>query len=148
VNRDFAEMLAALSAAGAEYLLVGAHALAVHGVVRATGDLDIWVRPTAENAKKVWSALIAFGAPLQDLTERDLATPDLIFQIGVAPYRIDVMTWIDGVTFDEAWTGRTSVRVDGQEIAVIGRDDLLRNKRSTGRLRDLADAEELEKIAT
>jgi len=148
VNRDFAEMLAALSAAGAEYLLVGAHALAAHGVVRATGDLGLWIRPTRENAAKVWKALVAFGAPLQELTERDLATPDLVFQIGVAPYRIDLLTSIDGVSFDEAWRDRASVRVEGQEIPLIGREDLLRNKRATGRLRDLADAEELEKLVT
>ena len=148
MNRDFAEMLAALSAAGAEYLLVGAHALAAHGVVRATGDLGLWIRPTRENAAKVWKALVAFGAPLQELTERDLATPDLVFQIGVAPYRIDLLTSIDGVSFDEAWRDRASVRVEGQEIPLIGREDLLRNKRATGRLRDLADAEELEKLVT
>ena len=148
MNRDFAEMLAALSAAGAEYLLVGAHALAAHGVVRATGDLDVWIRPTPENAAKVWKALVAFGAPLQELTERDLATPDLVFQIGVAPYRIDLLTSIDGVSFDEAWRDRASVRVEGQEIPLIGREDFLRNKRATGRLRDLADAEELEKLVT
>ncbi|MFL5310732.1 MAG: hypothetical protein ACJ79H_09810 [Myxococcales bacterium] len=148
MNRDFAEMLAALSAAGAEYLLVGAHALAAHGVVRATGDLDVWIRPTADNASKVWRALLAFGAPLQELTERDLATPDVVFQIGVVPYRIDLLTSIDGVSFDEAWPNRTTVRVEGQAIPLIGRDDFLRNKRATGRLRDLADAEELEKLAT
>ena len=148
MNRDFAEMLAALSDAAVEYLLVGAHALAAHGVVRATGDLDIWIRPTPENAKKVWRALVVFGAPLRELAEKDLATPELVFQIGVAPYRIDLLTSIDGVTFEEAWAQRVTVRVDGQEIAVIGRDDLLRNKRATGRLRDLADAEELEKLAT
>ncbi len=144
MNRDFAEMLAALSAAGADYLLVGAHALAAHGVVRATGDMDIWVRATPENASKVWRALLAFGAPLQELTERDLATPELVFQIGVAPYRIDLLTSIDGVSFEDAST----VRVEGHEIPLIGREDLLRNKRATGRLRDLADAEELEKLAT
>jgi hypothetical protein len=148
VNRDFAEMLAALSAAGAEYLLVGAHALAAHGVVRATGDLAVRIRPTPDNASKVWRALLAFGAPLQELTERDLATPDVVFQIGVAPYRIDLLTSIDGVSFDDAWRNRTTVRVEGQEIALIGREDFLRNKRATGRLRDLADAEELEKLAT
>ncbi len=148
MNRDFVEMLAALSAAGAEYLLVGAHALAAHGVVRATGDLDIWVRPTAENAAKVWQALVAFGAPLQELSERDLASPEVVFQIGVVPYRIDVMTSIDGVSFEEAWSRRTAVRLEGQEVPLIGRDDLLRNKRATGRLRDLADAEELSKLPT
>jgi hypothetical protein len=148
MNRDFAEMLAALSAAGADYLLVGAHALAAHGVVRATGDLDVWVRPTPENASKVWRALVAFGAPLQQLTEHDLATPGVVFQIGVVPYRIDLLTSIDGVPFEEAWQRRIRVRVEGQEIPLIGREDLLRNKRATGRLRDLADAEELEKLPT
>ena len=148
MNRDFAEMLAALSAAGADYLLVGAHALAAHGVVRATGDLDVWVRPTPENASKVWGALVAFGAPLQQLTEHDLATPGVVFQIGVVPYRIDLLTSIDGVPFEEAWQRRIRVRVEGQEIPLIGREDLLRNKRATGRLRDLADAEELEKLPT
>jgi len=148
VNRDFAEMLAALSAAGADYLLVGALALAAHGVVRATGDLGVWVRPTPDNAAKVWRALLAFGAPLHELTERDLATPDVVFQIGVAPYRIDLLTSIDGVSFDEAWRNRAALRVEGQEITLIGREDFLRNKRATGRLRDLADAEELEKLAT
>ena len=148
MNRDFAEMLAALSAAGADYLLVGAHALAAHGVVRATGDLDVWVRPTPENASKVWGALVAFGAPLQQLTEHDLATPGIVFQIGVVPYRIDLLTSIDGVPFEEAWQRRIRVRVEGQEIPLIGREDLLRNKRATGRLRDLADAEELEKLPT
>src|SRR3989442_8740941 len=106
-------MLAALSAAGADYLVVGAHALAVHGVVRATGDLDVWVRPTPENASKVWRALLAFGAPLQELTERDLSTPNLVFQIGVAPYRIDLLTSIDGVSFDEAWRDHVAIPVDG-----------------------------------
>jgi len=148
VNRDFAEMLAALSAAGAEFLLVGAHALAAHGVVRATGDLGVWIRPTPENASRVWRALLAFGAPLQELTEKDLSTAGLVFQIGVAPYRIGLLTSIDGVSFDDAWRDRASVRVEGQEIPLISREDFLRNKRATGRLRDLAHAEELEKLVT
>ena len=148
MNRDFSEMLAALSAAGADYLLVGAHALAAHGVVRATGDLDVWIRPTPENASKVWRALVAFGAPLQQLSEQDLTTPDVVFQIGVVPYRIDLLTSIDGVPFEEAWQRRMRVRVEGQEIPLIGREDFLRNKRATGRLRDLADVEELEKLVT
>jgi hypothetical protein len=103
---------------------------------------------TPDNASKVWRALLAFGAPLQELTERDLSTPNLVFQIGVAPYRIDLLTSIEGVSFDEAWRDRVVVRVEGQDIPLIGREDLLRNKRATGRLRDLADAEELEKLAT
>lgn len=144
MNRDFDEMLAALSAAGAEFLVVGAYAVAVHGRPRATGDLDLWVRPTADNAERVWRALAAFGAPLQELTTEDLTRPDLIFQIGVPPARIDVMTGISGVSFDEAWPNRVMVPVAGRTTPVIGRDDLIRNKRATGRPRDLADLAELE----
>ena len=92
MNRDFAEMLAALSAAGAEFLIVGAHALAAHGHPRATGDLGLWIRPTAGNALRVWQALVAFGAPLDELRPEDLSTPDVVFQIGVVPARIDILT--------------------------------------------------------
>lgn len=144
MNRDFDEMLAALSAAGAEFLVVGAHAVAVHGRPRATGDLDLWVRPTADNASRVWQALSAFGAPLSQLTEADLALPDLIFQIGVPPARIDVMTGVSGITFDEAWPRRAIVTVSGRSVPVIGREDLIRNKKASGRPRDLADVAELE----
>ena len=98
MNRDFAEMLAALSAAGADFMVIGAHAVAVYARPRATGDLDIWIRPTAENAERVWTALVAFGAPLHQVTRADLATDDLVFQIGVVPNRIDLRTSIGGVT--------------------------------------------------
>src|SRR5215475_9924492 len=99
VNRDFRDLLAEFNAHGVEYLVVGAHALAAHGHVRATKDLDVWVRPASDNAERVLSALRAFGAPLHDLTQADLAAPGLVFQIGVAPLRIDIMTSIDGVEF-------------------------------------------------
>ncbi len=141
---DFAEMLSALNAAGAEFLVVGAHALAAHGVPRATGDLDIWVRATAENARRVLEALGAFGAPLFDLTVDDLSRPDTVFQIGVAPVRIDLLTSISGVTFDEAWAARIPVSAAGLTFGVLGRRDLLRNKRATGRAKDLLDADALE----
>jgi len=144
MNRDFAEMLSALSEAGAEYLVVGAHALAAHGRPRATGDLDIWVRPTRENAERVWSALIRFGAPLQDLTREDLATPDVVFQIGVPPSRIDILTQISGVEFEPAWARKLILEVDGQRLPFLGREDLLANKRAAGRARDLADIASLE----
>ena len=120
MNRDFAEMLSALSEAGAEYLVVGGYAVIAHGYPRATGDIDIWVRPTPENAKRVMLALKRFGAPLADLTEQDLVTPGLIFQIGVVPNRIDILTEIDGVTFDEAWASRITARVEGQESTALG----------------------------
>ena len=144
VNRDFAEMLSALSEAGTEYLVVGGYAVIAHGYPRATGDIDIWVRPTPENAERVMLALKRFGAPLADLTEQDLVTPGLIFQIGVVPNRIDILTEIDGVTFDEAWASRITASVEGQEIPVLGKTALLRNKKATGRTKDLLDANWLE----
>jgi len=132
-------MLLQLNEEKAEYLIVGAYALAAHGLPRATGDIDLWVRPVAENAEKVWKAIIKFGAPLINLTKEDLATPGIIFQIGVIPRRIDIITSIDGVTFDEAWTERKQLEIEGLIVSVIGRNHLLINKQSTGRKKDLAD---------
>jgi hypothetical protein len=145
MNRDFLEMLSALSAAGAEFLLVGAHALAAHGYPRATGDLDIWVRPTVENAERVWQALVQFGCPLFDLTVTDLHNPDVVFQMGVPPCRIDIITEIDGVSFDEAWPNRLPIALGELTIFVIGRAELVRNKRAAGRPKDLLDVACLEK---
>jgi hypothetical protein len=144
VNRDFAEILHELSAAGADFLVVGAYAMAAHDQPRATGDIDIWVRATRSNAEKVWKALIAFGAPLNVLTIADLAAPGITFQMGLPPNRIDILTDIDGVTFDEAWAGRLTARFDDIVYSVIGRDDLIRNKRAAGRPKDLLDADRLE----
>ena len=144
MNRDFAEMLSALFVARAEFLVVGAHALAAHGYPRATGDLDIWVRPTRENGERVLAALRVFGAPLFDLTLDDLSRPGIVFQIGLPPARIDILTGISGVEFDGAWTGRMVANVAGQELPFIGREDLIRNKRAAGRAKDLADVEALE----
>ena len=144
LNPDFRDMLCALSAEAAEYLLVGAYALAVHGVPRATGDLDVWVRPTEDNARRVHSALTRFGAPFADLTEGDLVRPGTVFQIGIAPNRIDLLTSIDGVTFDEAWSARRVVQIDGLDVPVLARHHLIRNKKATGRPQDLADAARLE----
>jgi hypothetical protein len=143
MERDFVEMLSALNAAGAEYLVVGAHALAAHGVPRATGDLDIWVRSTPDNARRVLDALREFGAPLFDLSIDDLSQPETVFQIGVVPVRIDLLTSISGVDFEEAWARRIPGTVEGVAFGVIGREDLLRNKRATGRPKDLLDAETL-----
>lgn len=141
MNRDFAEMLSELSEAGAEFLVVGAHALAAHGVPRATGDLDIWVRPTAENAARVLRALFAFGAPLADLSLDDLTKPDTVFQIGVVPCRIDILTGISGVQFTAAWERRMAVDVEGVQVPVIGREDFRTNKQASGRPKDLLDLE-------
>ena len=144
MNRDFAEMLDALSAAGAEFLIVGAHAVAAHGRPRATGDLDIWIRPSAENAERVWRALVQFGAPLTELRLEDLTSPQIVFQIGIAPARIDILTSLTALKFDDAWPRRQMVEIEGQTLPFLSRDDLIRNKAAVGRPRDLADIDDLE----
>lgn len=139
MNRDFVEMLSALIEARAEFLVVGAHALAAHGVPRATGDLDIWVDATATNASRVLAALENFGAPLFDLTKQDLGKPGTIFQIGLPPNRIDLLTSISGVTFRQAWSGRLELRIEGLCVPVLGRAEFIVNKRASGRPKDLSD---------
>jgi hypothetical protein len=144
VNRDFRDLLAELNAQGVEFLIVGAHALAAHGCVRATKDLDVWIRPHAENASHTIAALRAFGAPLHDLSENDLSTPGVTFQIGLPPLRIDILTRISGVEFEEAWPSRMQTRFADQPAAVLSKKHLLQNKRAAGRKQDLADVEWLE----
>jgi len=139
--------LFALCAAGVEFLIVGAHALAAHGIPRATGDLDVWVRATPENAERVLAALRAFGAPLFDLARDDLTRPDTIFQIGVIPCRVDILTSISGVEFDAAWPGRLQLDIEGLTVPCIGRSELLANKRAAGRPKDLADLALLESVS-
>ncbi|MBZ0267504.1 hypothetical protein K8I85_05065 [bacterium] len=146
MNRDLIELLAAFNAHGVEYIVVGAHALAAHGHVRATKDLDVWVRATPENASKTLKALAEFGAPLHDLTEEDLAAAGTVFQIGVAPLRVDIITAIDGVEFEAAWPDRLSVRLEGTPVSVLSRHHLIANKKASGRLQDLADVERLEEL--
>jgi len=145
VNQDFRDLLAEFNARQVEFLLVGAHALAAHGHVRATRDLDVWVRPSPENAKRVIEALRAFGAPLRDLTEDDLSTPGVVFQIGVEPIRIDVLTAIDGIGFDEAWADRLMLKFADQKVCVLSKEHLIKNKLAAGRLQDLADVEALKR---
>ena len=144
-NSDFEEILLAFNAAEVRYLVVGAYAVAAHARPRATSDIDLWVDGTDENARRVFDALIAFGAPTEHLDERTFTEPDIVFQIGVAPVRVDILTGIDGVTFDEAWPNRVPSRVGAANVHVIGRADLLRNKRASGRAQDLADLERLER---
>lgn len=144
LNPDFRDMLSVLCDEGAEFLLVGAYALATHGLPRATGDMDIWIRRSQENAALVWRALRRFGAPVAGLSEDDLNTPNLVFQIGIAPRRIDILTSIDAVQFDEAWLDRRVVEIEGLSIGVIGRSHLIQNKKAVGRPQDLADVAWLE----
>jgi len=144
MNPDFKELLLAFNAQHVEYLLVGAHALAVHGHVRATKDVDVWVRPDTENAQRVLQALSEFGAPLGDLNQDDLSKAGTIFQIGMPPIRIDVITAIDGVEFAEAWPDRLKTSFGGVPVFVISRHHLITNKKTRARLQDLADVEQLE----
>lgn len=135
--------MSAFIARGVEFLVVGAYALAAHGIPRATGDLDIHVHSTRENAALVFDALREFGAPLTDLTEKDLCTPGTVYQIGLSPNRIDILTLIDGVEFSRAWKNRMMLDVDGVKIPIIGREDLIQNKKAVGRPQDLVDVEKL-----
>jgi len=141
---DFEEMLLAFNAAGVKYLVVGAYAVAVYARPRATGDIDLWVETTAENALRVFQALAAFGAPLDRVDEQTFTEPEIIFQIGVPPIRVDVMTSIDGVAFEDAWPNRVPSVIGSIPVAVIGREELVRNKSATGRAKDLADLELLQ----
>ena len=144
VNPDFKELLLAFNAHNVEYLIVGAHALAAHGHVRATKDLDVWVRPEPANAQKVLQALSEFGAPLSDLTADDFSKKKTIFQIGLPPLRIDIMTDIDGVEFEAAWPDRLQASFAGVPAFVISRYHLITNKKTAARLQDLADVQQLE----
>jgi uncharacterized nucleotidyltransferase DUF6036 len=145
-NQDFKDLLSELYAHDVEFLVVGAHALAAHGHVRATKDLDVWVRPSQENARRVIRAMTAFGAPMQAVTEDDFAAPGITFQVGVEPVRIDIITAVDGLTFDAAWRNRVASEYGGEPVFVISRDDLIRNKRASGRPQDIADIAALEGI--
>lgn len=144
MNRDFVDLLRAFVDAEVRFLVVGAYALAIHGRPRATGDLDIWVEPTPDNAARVMRALAAFGAPLSEVSEADFTAPGVVYQIGVSPARIDVLTDLTGLTFAEAWPGRVSQLFGPLTVDFIGRDAFLRNKRATGRPKDLGDIEGLD----
>ncbi|MDM8542250.1 hypothetical protein QUF90_14305 [Desulfococcaceae bacterium HSG9] len=146
LNEDYKDMLLALSDEKVRYLLVGAYALAAHGYPRATMDIDIWVMPSPQNADAVMRALRRFGAPLHNLTKEDLQKDGTIFQIGVAPRRIDIITTASGLRFEEAFSRSLSVNIEGIKVHIPSIDDLICNKRASGRTKDLADAEALESL--
>ena len=143
MNPDFVDLLRAFNAHDVSYLVVGAYALAAHGRPRATGDLDVWIKSDETNAARVMRALRAFGAPLDQVGADDFATPGIVFQMGLPPGRIDVLTELTGLTFDEAWEGRLAGEFGPVPVAFIGREAFIRNKRATGRTRDLGDVESL-----
>jgi len=148
VNRDFRDLLAALLEADVRFLVVGAHAMAVHGVPRATGDLDVWIAPDPGNADRAWSAVLRFGAPLESMgvTPADFGKPDQVVQIGLPPRRIDILTSISGVAFDDAWADRVTHEAEGLAVPFLGRAALVQNKRASGRAKDRADLEALREF--
>ncbi len=146
LNPDYKEMLECLSQEGVSFLLVGAYALAVYGYPRATKDIDFFVRASPANASSLMRALGRFGAPLTGVSESDFTSEGIVFQIGNSPRRIDILTRISGVDFENAYAKRNVVNVDGLEVPVISMSDLIVNKRASGRTQDLADVEKLEAL--
>jgi len=140
---DFDEFIASLTAHGVEFVIVGAYALAFHGAPRFTGDLDVLVRPTIENATRLLAAVRAFGFPVTELQPPDIVAPDRILQMGVEPVQIHVMSGISGVTWDEAWNDRVVGTCGSHQAAFLGRETFLRNKRAAARPKDLADIDAL-----
>jgi hypothetical protein len=136
-------MLSVLLANRVDFVVVGAYAMAAHGYPRATGDIDLFIHPTPENAGKVIAALKQFGAPLNQVTASDFEKPGTVFQIGVAPRRIDIITEIDGVSFAEAFKERIIISMEELDVPVISRRLLIANKKATGREKDRLDADSL-----
>ena len=145
LNEDYRDILLALNAEQVDFILIGAYALAAHGYPRATMDIDIWVMPSPENAEAVIRALKRFGSPLHGLKFEDLQSNDTVFQIGVAPRRIDLLTGATGLDFSAASKNAVARQVDGIDLKVLSIGDLIVNKLATGRPKDRIDADELKK---
>lgn len=143
MTKDFEELFACLRRQNVRAVVVGGYAVAFHGQPRFTKDIDVFVEPTPENAERLMAALTDFGFGGLGLTASDFASPGKIVQLGVAPNRVDLLTTIDGVTFDEAWQGRVPGRYGEEAVDYIGRAELIRNKRASGRPQDLLDIEGL-----
>jgi hypothetical protein len=146
-NEDYKDMLCALVDESVDFILVGAYALAAHGFPRATVDIGLWVRPSPDNAEKVYKALARFGAPLSEVSATDFQKEDAVVQIGVAPRRIDFVTGVSGLTYDEASRGAIAREIDGVRVRILSVPDLIRNKLASGRPKDLEDAKMLQKQA-
>jgi hypothetical protein len=144
LNSDYKDILCGLSEEKVEFILVGAYALATHGYPRSTGDIDLWIKPDRDNAEALIRALVRFGAPTDTVSPADFQIENMVFQIGVVPRRIDIITSIDGLTFDDAFARSELTSLDGILVHVLSIPDLIRNKRAAGRTKDIADAEMLE----
>lgn len=146
VNRDYRDLLATFTAREVRFLIVGAYAVTFHARPRFTKDIDLWVEPSADNAPRAWAALAEFGAPLaaQGVSASDFERPGIVYQIGVPPSRIDVLTALDGLQFADCWTRRVHARYGDVAVAYLSREDLIVNKRATARPQDLEDVRALE----
>ena len=147
LDKDFSEFVESFIEHDVRFMIVGGYALAAHGLPRATGDLDAWVWVDPANAQRIVAALRDFGFGQMEISESDFTRSDSVVQLGFPPYRIDILTSIDGVEFEEAWDRRLTVEIQGLSVPVIGRDDLIVNKRAAGRRQDLADVERLTKFS-
>ncbi len=145
LNEDYKEILQILLSNKAKFLIVGAYAMGAYGYPRATGDFDIWVEASAENSKKLYKSLSEFGAPLSNVTEKTFAGKRIIFQIGVAPRRIDIITHIDGVAFKEAYKTKEFIEIENLRVPFLSKENLIKNKESTGREKDRLDVDYLKK---
>jgi len=144
MNSDFKDLLRALNESKAEYLVVGGHAVMEYTEPRYTKDLDIWIRASRDNAQRVYDALAKFGAPLVEMSAAEFCQEGYVYQIGIAPVRIDILMSIDGVEFDSAWNHKGQIDLFGEPAWVISKMDLIANKRASGRPEDLLDADRLE----
>ena len=144
MNADYIDMLKCLNKAGVDYMLVGGWAVNMYGYIRATVDLDIWILADPENAKKVYRAVAEFGAPVSEMKPEEFAEYGMIFQIGVAPCRVDIISKISGVSYADAVTRAVPKTIDGVNVRIISLEDLIANKKASGRAKDLADVEVLE----
>ncbi len=144
ISPDFSELLALFNARKVDYVVVGAFALAFHGAPRFTGDLDILVRPDPENARKILDALRAFGFGSQNLGEKDFSDPHQVIQLGFPPIRIDLMTSLTGLTWEQIAAGKVAGLLGTESVQYLGKAELIRNKRALGRAKDLADIEALQ----
>ena len=144
LSADLREFIELLNSRGVEYVIVGAHSLAFHGRPRYTGDLDVLVRPSLENATKIVALLREFGFGARDFAESDFIAPEQMIQLGRVPNRIDLLTGISGVEIEDAFRSRISTEMEGLPVFVLSKELLIRNKRAVGRPQDIADLEALE----
>jgi len=147
LNKDYKEILQTLLGNRVRFLDVGAYAMAAYGYPRATGDLDIWVEASSDNALRTYNALAKFGAPLDKLTQQTLSHEGIVFQIGVVPRRIDILTSIDGVIFGTAYARKQNIEIEDLDVPFLSMADLIQNKESTGREKDRIDAGYLRAVA-